>query len=51
MTSKQRREALVVLASWPVATIRKSHNNPSPGMSAGMVRLHRLALRRKGATL
>lgn len=51
MTSKQRRDALAVLSSWPVATIRKSHNNPSPGMPASMIRLHRLALRRIGETV
>ena len=51
MTSKQRRDALAVLATWPAATIRKSHNNPSPGMPASMIRLHRLAMRRMGAAL
>ena len=51
MTSKQRRDALAVLATWPAATIRKSRNNPSPGMPESMIRLHRLALSRIGETI
>lgn len=49
MINKQRRAMLAHLAQQSPAWIQASHDNPSPYMTAGDLRLHRLALRRMGA--
>lgn len=49
MTSKDRRTCLAILMTWPPQLIQASHDNPTRFMSAGVLRLHRLALRRMGA--